>query len=281
MSTPEGLFDLIQISEYMRSLQLQSVLLVVLLVLAGCNGINIGRDEETTPVPPADVPQDLYGGTIAPGLTERDVVNAKALIRAHREILANKSVTVKKTVRIVAANGTVLQRTNTTGRYSADRSRYTLTNGFGKAWFHNGTFYTIYQPNGKKIYDATEQQNPLIKYQIEILRKKLSRVTRVTVEPLSKRDDRVQYRIRSIGMLSSDEEIGGESKTILNTNLSAVITERGFIQEYRHETVYRENDAKFRVIQSIRYRNLGNTTVKRPEWVDEAKNATAPEIRVG
>jgi hypothetical protein len=116
-----------------------------------------------------------------------------------------------------------------------------------------------------------KQQNPLIEYQIETLRRKLSRVTRVTVKPLSKRNDRVQYRIRSIEML-------GENKTRLSTNLSAIITGRGFIQEYRYETVYLKNDTKFRVIRSIRYQNLGNTTVKRPEWINEGKNATATDV---
>jgi hypothetical protein len=73
---------------------LQSVSLVVLLVLAGCSGFGIGESEEPLSVTPADVPPDRYGGSIAPGLTRNDIVNAQALVREHREILANKSVSV-------------------------------------------------------------------------------------------------------------------------------------------------------------------------------------------
>ena len=91
-----------------------AVLLVLLLVFAGCNGIGFGDTAQSTQtVTPASVPTDEPTPTpvpqLAPGL-KRNSMNVTTLAQAHNTTLQNTSFT-QKTVRTARyPNGTLFSQ---------------------------------------------------------------------------------------------------------------------------------------------------------------------------
>lgn len=264
---------------------LSSLVLAVLLVLAGCNGVSIGRDEpQRATVTPADIPED-DSKMIAPGVNN-ETINSHALIDAHRVVVANKSVTVNRTVRSVAGNGSVLIQTNATSRYGANRTRYVRSSNVTQAnrerdaslpdrrgsWSNGEVQYRMVQQNGTRTYNITE---PFVQmqYQFEYIGDLLSETTTVTVEKLSGDGKLRQYRVQS-ELRPTNAGSSIENRSVESGNLSIVIDERGFIHRYRVKSVDQRSANTKRIIQTVRYQNLTTTTIERPAWVAEAKNAT-------
>src|SRR6056297_973416 len=96
---------------------LGTVLVVVLVVLAGCSGVFGGSDEPTETVTPAAVPADEPTPTLvpqlAPGVTEQGIESPRALVAAHGSFFGNQSFARASNTTVVATNGSVLvQRTS-------------------------------------------------------------------------------------------------------------------------------------------------------------------------
>lgn len=266
---------------------LPSFVLAVMIVLAGCNGVSIGGDEpQRATVAPADIPED-DSGTIAPGVTKNERINSHALMDAHRAVVANKSITVNRTVRSVAGNGTGLVRMNATNRYGANRTRYVRTTNIKQehrerdfypvdrmaSWSNGDVQYRMVQQNGTRTYNVTE---PFVQMQHQsgYLRDLLNKTTNITVEKLSKDGDLNRYRVQSELYLSNAGSTSVESTTRQMGDLSMIVDERGFIHRYIFESGEQRSANTKRIIQTVRYQNLTTTSIERPAWVAEAKNAT-------
>ncbi|WP_254536728.1 hypothetical protein [Halomarina litorea] len=253
-----------------------ALLVVCLVVLAGCNGLAAGGDDTEMPdVTPADVPRDLHGGSIAPGLTRQQVVNASALIASHREVTANRSMTVVERNRQETANGTVLQGYEAATRYAENRSRFaTSADLFGvryagseesmdryDAWSNGTTTYLRRVVDGSPEYDrAPGSRGAVTDYRLHQLEQILLNLDVTTVRELGERGGYDTYSVR--GTLESEDRPDGQARL--------VVDERGLVREFRttaHRSDYRDGETNVTDTRSTRFEAIGNTTVSRPDWV--------------
>ena len=138
-----------------RTRGLLSLLLVVCVVLAGCNGVFGGDTQETSTLTPAAVPTDEPTRTplpqLAPGLTGEGVVNASALAAAHDATLEDTSYTARRTVTYRTPNGTPVRRIESVTRV-ADDGRFRIT----KRWNGSTSLRRVaYYHDGDRLLVAT------------------------------------------------------------------------------------------------------------------------------
>jgi hypothetical protein len=268
------------------------VLLALAIVLAGCNGLALGGGETPAPtVTPAPVPTDEPTPTpvpqLAPGLTGEGVVDAFALAEAHSSVLDNTSYTryVNSTVRYV--NGTVYNQFTSRAQYAANDSRfYTMQNGFGVAvrgsgglsrWSNgervivaetrnNSTSYTVRRNvNGEPIppqelsFGTNEEQIASIFSSVE---------TRIAGRMT--RNGTTLYRVVATNVTNRGAFGNAMWQSPRNITLRALISSQGFVREYRLNYTATLDNSTVRVHRRVRYTALGNTTVERPPWYDEA-----------
>lgn len=253
---------------------LRFIACLIMLVLAGCGGFLPTSDESTGSV---TTPAGSDGVMIAPGLTDSDIVNVSALVRAHRRSLTSTSVTVERRKRVIASNGTVVSDTRTTARYFPNRTRYTTIRYLKGApknitpridridiW-DNGVTQTVRLKSNERTIYITDPRwsGTVLRDDLQRLPTLLGRVTRLVATPVSGGEKPARYRIRSTELLPSDHS---PKRIVRNTTLAAVIDDRGFIHEYSVERVGRHNTT----IRSVNYTAIGTTTIERPTWVQNA-----------
>ncbi|WP_254536422.1 DUF7537 family lipoprotein [Halomarina litorea] len=251
----------------MRALPL---LCACLVVLAGCNGL--GGGDSDGDVTPADVPRDLHGGTIAPGLTESELVNASALATAHERVLANRSFAATYRLQLLAANGSVIRESVTRGQYAADRLQYNTsaryTGGFAEArgterresWADGDHRYVRWSRGGEWEYQRQQLRPPARLSPGDTLEPLLSGATGVAVERLDTEGEWERYRVEAT-------EFENLSGNVENATLTAVVDERGLVSEVRVVVVL---DTGHQQVVRVTYSAVGETTVERPAWADEA-----------
>lgn len=266
---------------------LPSIALAILLVLAGCNSPLIaGKDPRHITVTPADVPPNSDRGTLAPGLTQTDIVRPKSLIDAHREVLENRSVTVEQTTRSVAANETILTQVAGTDRYGPNRTSYNLTTNVTETrsvdssgidriaeWSDGETQYRMVKWNNTTTYRPA-YPTLQITHQIHSILSIFNKTDVVEVENLSTDNGLHRYGVRGKLWFPNSRKTSDERVMRTTGDVLAVIDERGFVRKYRSEIRYQQNNSTIRIVQTIHYSNLGTTTIDRPVWVDTAINAT-------
>jgi len=96
---------------------------VALVCLAGCGGLVGGGSSPTSNSTPANVPTDSPLTNPPDGLTADGVVDGSDLAAVHSDALDDRSYSVRRTDRLVAANGTTLSTTNNTQRVSDSHER--------------------------------------------------------------------------------------------------------------------------------------------------------------
>ncbi|RRJ28328.1 hypothetical protein [Halocatena pleomorpha] len=260
---------------------------LVTVVLAGCSGLPaIGSDSDPVTVTPAQVPTD-EGEGLPPGVTESGISSVQTLIDAHREALANRSVAINSTYRIVVNNRTV-GRSNTTIRIASDRmavstvSKHTPSNGTREMWTNETGFYSNSTQNGTNTYrhyNGTRESLPQERSNRRLtmgIKSLLQKASNVSVEPIL--DDGSPDRYLLQGTRQNDEQSGFSSAymTIQESNLSAVIDEHGFIRGYEYERRQRNETTTAKIVTTVRF-HRDTTPPKRPAWIDEAARATENE----
>jgi hypothetical protein len=113
------------------------VILVCLLVLAGCSGFaDSGSDAgagggagesgmSVTPAPvPTTEPTATPGPPVAPGLARTGVWNASALAAAHENVLRNASMTIRRTTTYRYGSGEIARRVVVTTRIGSEGRRF-------------------------------------------------------------------------------------------------------------------------------------------------------------
>lgn len=103
----------------------RTAVLALCLVTAGCGGFVSGdssvSQRTVTPAPVPDAPPE----SVAPGLTEADVNDVDALVRAHVVGLSNTSYTVEHHRTVRDGNRTLVVRQDTRAEISAQYKQYT------------------------------------------------------------------------------------------------------------------------------------------------------------
>lgn len=307
----------------MRRPALRAVALAVLVVTAGCSGFAsspqadgdatttapeqatsteevAATDRTTAPEETTTTAESETDAELAPGLTERGVEDAMALVGAHRERLGGESLTIDALTVERYENGTVRNESRQTTRTAANRTRYRIlvnttapngitgADGEGELWANGTHVFHARETNGTTNYslffDARSEPADTRDY----LRGDLTSSDRLLVLFTAFESERVErvddgnaaaperYRVTASDLAHPDFVADGSA--VENATLEAVIESDGpdsaFVREYavRYET---EIDGEtVRVTERIEHSDIGETTVERPEWFDGETNAT-------
>lgn len=271
----------------MSSLPRTSAILVVLVVLAGCQGIapRGGETPTLTPVAvPTEVPTERPPRTLAPGVTESGVSDPSALAAAHAAALTDTSVTFHANYTERASDGTVLERTATTVRFgTGDRYHYVSIDAdrseavrrverwsdgervLERRSTRNGTAYRVVRgADGEPLPPVVAL--PVGRAESGGI-ERVFRAVETTVVGREVRNGTTHYRVVSTGMTTPNPT------AVRNASLVALVDERGVVHRYRLAyTIDRGDDAgAVRVVGMVRFTALGTTTVERPAWADRVE----------
>lgn len=261
------------------------VLLVVLVALAGCNGVFGGETDDVektfTPVAvPTAEPTPTPVPRLAPGLTVEGVVNASALAAAHDAVLENTSFTVWEVVTYRTRNGTPIRRVRSVAHIGAD-GRFLVT----KRW--SGTPQrVVYYYDGERLLVATTDSRGTTYHraspEIAILRRSVAtgsgQIERVFLAAETRVVGRTTHNGTTVYRLVPETQTQSMEATSFGRSVSvkARVTERGLVRTYTfRQTLNGEgSDGAAVIVVSTRYTEVGSTTIERPAWYDEALSAT-------
>lgn len=264
----------------------QHVLLVVLIVLAGCSSAgtptttNPAKSQSTTLQQPTTVSSNQT--TLAPGVTTRGVTDPWELAQAHRRTLGNSSFTVvgNQTIR---ENGTIVVQSNSETQVAQSDERYSLTatatgdnvESYGVAPYNitvwsneTTTVQRIDYRNGTIEHRELSPKATFVRGDItdwttvyELFTAVNTSVTR-TIE----REGRTLYEVVSTGSPHPTSSYAKNS----NFTLTAYVSPNGVVHEYEVAYVTTRIDRRVQVSRHVQYTNLGTTDVEQPAWATKA-----------
>ncbi|WP_049902751.1 DUF7537 family lipoprotein [Halococcus agarilyticus] len=287
-----------------RSGRVEAVL-VLAVVLAGCNGLVIGGEgtPERTLTPaavPTDEPTPTPRPDLAPGLTGDGVADPFTLGNAHASVLAGTSYTLHENVSTVYRSGMIYSSGAVEARITADEGRYSViqTGSLTSASFPvieerfwsngdrtlsvrtstDGTAYEIARggDDGPLPLRQVMADDPTNSERIATLFGAME--TRVVDRTV--RNGTRLYRVRGSD-LTSTFALDDEWENPHNAVLVAFVDPRGFVHEYRLRYVASLDGDPVRVSRRVRYTDVGSTTIERPPWYEAAvRNATTTSSNV-
>ncbi|WP_435363733.1 hypothetical protein [Haloarchaeobius sp. DYHT-AS-18] len=287
----------------MRSLP--ALALAFAIVLAGCG--SLGPTQETRQPfsvegtgQPAEVEDTTTATTAVPQFdpdpTANDLGDVRDMLSAQQRVLENTSYRVHHVYRAIYDNGTVHQERRDSGAFTANESRYYVefyldgtafprpsnvsvyadgTRGFVRQPSENGTTVNVPQ------VESTGE--PIRPVDLGVFRGKGEvmsflyqgfagmNVTSVTeLDRIPSGLEGPLYRVQSETVESPQLLAQGPNGTVRNASFEAIVDHRGFVYEYRltFETETDAGDPVF-IERRLVYRDLGQTTLTRPDWVDE------------
>ena len=272
----------------------RTALIAGLVLLAGCNGLfgptgnTAGSDGGTTPrsATPGE-PNGGYGttrapGELPPGMTHGGIRDPWRLAQAHAAVLRNTSYTVTSASTNWFPNGTLATQQAMTSRSGANGTRSAsvrMLSGPGLSSPENLARYDAWT-NGSAAYVRTELTNGTVEYArwpgFPTVRDPTGRDTlyglyatyEFTVADQFERGGTTYYRLVST-------ELGPNATTpFSNASVSILLDERGVVREYHVSGEKTAGSETFLVDRTVRFSALGNTTVGRPAWLDEALRNT-------
>lgn len=284
--------------------QIAALTVALLLVTAGCNALPGGPatgetttdsdgttvDDATTETTASDAETTAPDADLAPGLNENGVTDPSKLADAHRAALNDTSYSIRTNL-TARENGTVLARSNSTlqvaaggtpqfNRYEITGERPEAIGSFGhdvEAWIdEEQTLYAMEGPNGTTYQRVTDEQRPSSgtpegRDHLYLLFSAMN----TTVSETEANDGTTRYWVNSTDVTDSEVLASTlRTETVQNASLSALVTEDGLIREYHIEYTGTVENATVQVERTTRFTELGETTVERPPWYDEAVDAT-------
>lgn len=273
-------------------------LLALLLVFAGCNAISLGGETQTATLTPAAVPTDEPTPTpvrqLAPGLTGAGVTDPFTLAATHSSILNDTSYTFRENATVRYANGTIADRSVTRTQFAANENRFHIVqNGSDMAvrglrgvslWSNgervfmarmsdNGTSYNV--PRGSD----SEPVSPRRFLSFGTNRERIASLFRsveTRVADSEQRNGTTRYRVEST-TVTNRGAFENDWQNPRNVTLIADIDSQGLVREYRLTYAATLDGAPVRIERHVRYTDIGNTTVERPSWYDDAIERTTPQ----
>lgn len=270
-------------------------LVALVVLLSGCSGVGSGgtgaQSSTMTPVEvpdvtPAPTPTGDADRWLAPGLTDRGVEGAWLLGRAHEAVLANTSYTSRTVETTRYANGTVRGRIRTTVR--ATPGAFTTvsipTGTHARAYpFPDAERVEVYGVDGRLHFAVTDADGTWYfsfdraDAGVPSLYALLSSVETHTAGTVA-RNGTTLYRVRATGLADTRRFAvavgvaanGYEASAVGNVSLRALVDSRGLVREYELDYTLRRDGPDLRVTRRVRYTDLGETSVQRPSWYDEA-----------
>lgn len=267
-------------------------LLAVLAVLAGCSSLPVdAQDRPTATLTPVSVPEqtpttdaDADERVLAPGLTASGVRDPGRLARAHESTLVGQSFTVGRNTTVEGPNGT-LRQWDSRVQVTAGRDRYhsfriaetsseypvSALHPRLEIWFDGSSMYFRGMRDGNVTY-ARQRGNALgdLSHRDRLYALYASFETRV---------ERVDDGYRVVGTRLASPPVLNAPLLLeapRNATFVATLTPDGRVRRYRLAYDATFDDRRVRLNRRVRFSRVGATTVSRPAWYGEARNATAP-----
>lgn len=260
----------------------RTLLVVAVLVVAGCSAPGGGGTDATptlTPAPPlsADPP---------PGLSASGVVNATALAAAHGTALGDRSFTLRSRFQVVDDEGTVY-RENTTQRVAADgrlaRSRSvewsdrapvrSVTARFD-LYHAAGTTYTRAVDDGVS-YDRVEEPEAVDDARGVRRLRELYVAGRHWTVTETRVDGALGYTLVATDVALTALRPSPFVRSPRDVRLRVTLTAAGRLVEWRLTYVVDFAGGPAQATRTARLAGVGTTSVAEPGWLAEARNATA------
>ncbi|WP_439026198.1 hypothetical protein [Haloarchaeobius sp. DT45] len=294
----------------MRPLSAATLTLVVLL--AGCGGLaDVEQTREPFAVDGTDYPTETAGTPTGagpdlgfdPDPTANELGDVNDMVSAQQRVLRDTSYRVEYLLEATHANGTTLVRQHSQGAFTANESHYFVDVRTGGTTIREPRHMTIYADGTKAFVRRTTANgtnvsipgteaggDPVPPADMGVFRGRGQvasflfqgfdgmNVTNVTeLDRVPPGLEGPLYRVESQTVESPQLLAVGPNATVENASFEAIVDHRGFVYEY-HLTFETETDAGEPVFIERRlvYRDLGHTTLTRPDWVDEytADNVT-------
>jgi hypothetical protein len=253
---------------------------VALVVLAGCGG---------SPGPePGDVTADQPTATPAPspaGLSMETVTDARSLAASHRERLDSHSHTIDYQRTLRYDNGTVFSRTNETHRIGSNGTASYETDidgtkplflgrqpGSVQSWSNESVTVSVISTNESTTYQR--QRNRLRRATFDDVYALYTSFD-LTVTGRTGTGDETRFHLAS--RAPTESGIGVGSNTSRNTTLTAAVDGDGVLRHYSLTYTATFDNRTLQATETLRVRDVGETTVPRPEWVDTALDETEGE----
>lgn len=288
------------------------VLLACALLLAGCSGFSGGGSEAgigadgvgaegkesdggVADVTPAPVPPVETEGQLAPGLTEAGVESPSALAVAHNTVLRNRSFTMRTNRTTTYANGSFRGRTIELAQVAPDEAAFgatyrvegvpvtSRTDEFpvvrSERWFdgRRALIASTYTNSTTRYYRQSADAGSLALRSLVDDGGRYARLldgAETRVVGRIERDGETVYRLAATDLSAVLAQVPWV-ESVRDTSFDALVSSRGFVRAYRLSyTATIEHGSTLRVTESTRYTALGETTVSRPSWYDEALNRT-------
>ena len=220
---------------------------------------------------------------VAPGVTSDGVVDVNAFRSAHRDVVENASVTYVSERREVTADGTVRAHTRRTVRLSDDPIRYSstdLTERDGQTyreerWANASVSYSregvgnrteFYRSGGT----ARRHSVPSIRFSgaIEFHDADVGRL------------DDGRYRL-VVDDYRMGVQYGDVRGAVRNGTLLVVFDGRGFVSRITRTYTVENDESVTKTTETVRYTDLGETAVERPDWLPTAIDETRVSVGDG
>lgn len=296
--------------------QVPVLVLALALVLAGCNGFVSGDDTPTETVTPVAVPTDEATPTptpqLAPGLERSGVTDPFALGEAHAAALDNRSFTIHSETTIRFSNGSLYRHEESSGRLAANRSRYDVSaNVSGLTPIRNASWYSVEAwSDGSQVFTAqridentsydvqhgldgsptspSEGYNGFFRFDPDTGQGvyTLFGATETRFVGETRRNGNQFYQVTATNVTDPNAFVEWGTTDLRYPSLRALVAPNGLVREYRLDYTAtldgRGVNGTERTVQVdhwLSYTDIGNTTVERPPWYDEAlanASTTAP-----
>ena len=255
--------------------------LTLALLGAGCSGLTGAPAESEPTLSPATVPavSDRDDGQyVAPGVTDRRLVDPGALQRAHATALSNTSHTFRERVTRQYPNGTLLSRYTTTVQRngSAVRYRYERSPSNGtvplrvETWAEDRDVYTARTEGNATTYSveraaATARRVPLGPDDYGASIGRVLGLLSLDVAGTERRDGRRTYRL----VTTQSRDV----PPLENVSFRGHVTPEGVLTDYRITYRVSRGGTPVDVTVRVTVDDLGTTVVERPPWYERAVTA--------
>lgn len=289
-------------SERLGVSRLGVVLVVCLVLMAGCSGLSGG--DETADREPYGVEEPVNASVeedepeeLLPGLTTEELANTHALREAHEEAIGNQSYTIEAETVYVTEEGneTVREVVEATTYVDPEAGivheiqSYTgadETGGFVdqqnqtiEQWIGEEFLFRVEYENGTVEYMPTPVERVSVEERIEQLSLRLldplQTVEETTTTGAVESTDGTYYVVE--GQQNASNEIG-QSGGIQETEARTLIRDDGLIRQTVTEQTIGEGDERTVVEGTTEIIAIGETTVERPGWYEEGIEAQPEEL---
>ncbi|WP_114576787.1 hypothetical protein [Saliphagus sp. LR7] len=289
--------------------RLAVVLVACLVLTAGCGGFSASSNDPAPDREPYGVEESVNASTeeetggeqLLPGLTTEGLTDEIHLQEAHRDAIDNETFTVRTETESLdeSANGTEPRTTKTTSYVDPDAgtvfgvtriNRSDADSGSGvdrsairavEQWHGDETLTRLEFENGSVEYPSIANQsmsrNETIRQAMERPLVFIGSLENTTTVGAVDAEDGTYYVVE--GSMNDSSAI--EDGTTREVEVRALVREDGLVRQTVVNESYDTRGERTTINRTIEIVDVGETTVERPDWYDEALAAQPEESESG